>query len=52
MDQPAAALGRAAVEVTLENIQNPEVSEPKHIKMPTKLVFGETCLKKVDRSKR
>jgi LacI family transcriptional regulator len=52
MDQPAAALGRAAVEVTLENIQNPEVSEPKHIKMPTKLVFGETCLKKVDRTKR
>jgi LacI family transcriptional regulator len=47
VDQPAMALGRAAVELTLENIRNTEAFQPKHIKLPTKLILGETCIKKI-----
>jgi LacI family transcriptional regulator len=46
IDQPATTLGRAAVELTLENIRNHESFEPKHIKLPTKLIIGDTCIKK------
>lgn len=46
IDQPASAMGRAAVELTLENIRNIEFFQPKHIILPTKLILGDTCLKK------
>lgn len=52
VDQPAAALGRAAVELTLENIRNTESFTPKHLKLPTKIIFGETCIKKADKIKK
>lgn len=52
IDQPAAAMGRAAVELTLENIRNAEFFQPKHIKMPTKLILGETCIKKAEKPKK
>ena len=52
IDQPAAAMGRAAVEVTLENIRNAEYFQPKHMKLPTKLLLGDTCLKKSDKGKK
>lgn len=52
IDQPASALGRTAVELTLENIRSAETFVPKHMKLPTKLVFGDTCLKKIERKKR
>jgi LacI family transcriptional regulator len=52
IDQPAAAMGRAAVEVTLENIRNAEGFQTKHIKMPTKLLLGETCISTVDKLKK
>ena len=51
IDQPAAGMGRAAVELTLENIRNAEYFQAKHIKMPTKLILGETCLPKSERKK-
>jgi LacI family transcriptional regulator len=52
IDQPAAVLGRAAVELTLENIRNAESFQTKHIKLPTKLIFGETCIKKPEKIKK
>ena len=51
VDQPAHHLGRAAVELTLENIRNQETFQPKTIKLATQLVFGETCLKKHNKRK-
>lgn len=52
IDQPAAALGRAAVELTLEHIRTGESFVPKHLKLPTKLVYGETCFRKEYKAKR
>ncbi len=49
VEQPSAAMGRAAVELTIENIRNFEFFQPKHIKLPTKIVFGDTCLRKPDK---
>lgn len=46
IDQPASAMGRAAVELTLENIRNIEHFQPKHIKLPVKLIPGDTCINK------
>lgn len=51
IDQPAAAMGRAAVELTLENIRTLEYFQAKHIKMPTKMILGETCIKKPEKQK-
>lgn len=52
IDQPASAMGRAALELTLENIRTVEYFQPKHIKLPTKLILGETCLQKLDKIKK
>ena len=52
IDQPAATLGRAAIELTLENIRNPEAFQPKHIKLPTRLSIGETCIKKYEKQRK
>ncbi|MEW5799910.1 MAG: LacI family DNA-binding transcriptional regulator [Bacteroidota bacterium] len=52
VDQPASAIGRAAVELTLENIRNTEYFETKHLKLPTKLVMGDTCVKRNEKSRR
>ena len=46
IDQPASTMGRAAIELTLENIRNVEFFQPKHIKLPAKIVYGDTCVKK------
>lgn len=52
VDQPASTLGRAAVELTLENIRNAEFFQPKHIKLPATLIYGDTCIMKNDRQKK
>ncbi len=49
VDQPASTMGRAAVELTLENIRNTELFQPKHIKLPANLIFGDTCIMKNDK---
>jgi len=49
VDQPAEMLGRAAVELTLENIRNIDSFQSKHINLPAKLIFGETCVKKSEK---
>jgi len=47
VDQPTYELGRRALEVTLENLQQGELFVPQHIKLPTHLVLCKTCTKKV-----
>jgi LacI family transcriptional regulator len=44
IEQPTTTLGRAAVELTLEHIKKGESFKPQHIKLPTRLVLGETCV--------
>lgn len=44
VEQPTVELGRAAFEITLENIKVGEGFKPRHIQIPTKLVVGETCV--------
>jgi LacI family transcriptional regulator len=45
VDQSASTLGRTAVELILENIRSQEVFQVKNIKLPVKLVLGDTCVK-------
>ena len=49
VEQPSSAMGRAAVELTIENIRNADSFIPQHIKFPTKLVLAETCVKKFEK---
>ncbi|MFA6542436.1 MAG: LacI family DNA-binding transcriptional regulator [Bacteroidota bacterium] len=52
VDQSASTIGRAAVELVLENIRSQETFQPKHLKLATKLVMGETCSKKFEKPKK
>jgi LacI family transcriptional regulator len=51
VEQPATTLGRTAFELTLKNIQYPDDHQPQHIKLPTKLILCETCIKKLEKRK-
>ena len=51
VEQPTNTLGRVAVELTLENIKNIKEFQPKHMQLPTKLVLGETCRGKNEKSR-
>jgi len=44
VDQPTGTLGRAALEMTLENIRGGESFKPQGVQLPTKLLLGETCI--------
>jgi LacI family transcriptional regulator len=46
VEQPTGELGKKALELTLENIQQRDDFVPQHIKLPTKLVLCKTCIKK------
>lgn len=52
VEQPAAELGRKAVEITLNYIQNHDLRTPQHIVLPTKLQITDTCIRKVAESKK
>lgn len=52
VDQSAISLGRSAFELMLENINSPETFKPKHLKLISKLVMGETCIKRMEKSKK
>lgn len=43
VDQPTVELGRKAVELIMDNINNPDAFTPKHIEIPTELILRETC---------
>jgi LacI family transcriptional regulator len=49
VEQPTEEIGRKAVEITLENIRKGDQFESKQIVLPTTLVMGETCRKKVEK---
>ncbi len=49
VEQPSGALGRAAFEVTLENIKAGDAFKNRHILLPTRLVIGETCVVREER---
>lgn len=44
VEQPTGSLGKAAFEVTLDNIKTGDAFKPRHLQLPTALVFGETCV--------
>ena len=46
IDQPSEEIGKKATELLLYEIKNPEMHEERHIVIPTKLVFCDTCQKK------
>jgi LacI family transcriptional regulator len=46
IDQPSEEIGKKATELLLYEIKNPEMREERHIVVPTKLVFCDTCKKK------
>jgi LacI family transcriptional regulator len=46
IDQPSEEIGQKATELLLYEIKNPEMREERHIVVPTKLVFCDTCKKK------
>ncbi len=46
IDQPSEEIGKKATELLLDEIKNPEMREERHIVVPTKLVFCDTCKKK------
>ena len=46
VDQPTEELGKKAVELIIENINNFESFEPRHIEIPTNLLLRETCTAK------
>ena len=48
VDQPAAELGKKAVELLLEEIKNPEMHEEQHIALSGKLVICQTCKKETE----
>jgi LacI family transcriptional regulator len=52
IDQPAGAMGKTAVELILENIRTAEFFQPKHIKLPVKLIQGNTCIKKNEKARK
>jgi LacI family transcriptional regulator len=47
IEQPTVELGRKALELTIENIKQKNKNTPQIIKLPTKLVLCNTCMKKV-----
>jgi LacI family transcriptional regulator len=52
VEQLTVELGQKAVELTLENIRQPDQFVPQHVKLPTRLVLCKTCLKRVARTKK
>ncbi len=46
VDQPTAAIGKAAVDLAVEQIRESDECLPKHIEIPTELVIRDTCVKK------
>jgi len=49
VEQPTTTLGRAAFELTLENIKKGDAFKPQHIQLPTRIIMGETCIGKSER---
>jgi DNA-binding LacI/PurR family transcriptional regulator len=47
IEQPTVELGKKALELTIENIKQKNKNAPQIIKLPTKLVLCNTCMKKV-----
>ncbi len=48
----ASTLGKMAVDLVLENIHNQEAFQTKHLKLATKLVLGDTCVKKYEKQRK
>ncbi len=51
IDQPTAEIGKAAVELILEQINNPESFQPHHVQVNTDLILRGTAVKKLDSKK-
>jgi len=52
IEQPTRELGLKAVELTLEHIRQKDLFVPQHIRIPTKLMLQETCIRKVASARR
>lgn len=52
VDQLTVELGQKALELTLENIRQPDQFVPRHVKLPTKLVLCKTCVKRAATAKK
>jgi LacI family transcriptional regulator len=48
VDQPAAEIGKRAIEILLEEIKNPDLQEERHIALPGELIICQTCRKETE----
>jgi LacI family transcriptional regulator len=46
MEQPTETLGKKATELLMKKILQPEENTIKHLTIPSKIYFGDTCIKK------